>query len=206
MYYLLLPAVWFYGTSTIMHSHFTDGAIVAVSHLPEVCCCCSITKSGLTLCNPMDCSAPGLLCPWDSPGKNTGVGCHALLQGIFPTQGSNPRLLHWQVDSLPLSHQWSPAWVCTANNWRNYDLLISVWPQPRFWVFWLQDSKWDWPYKDDAGDVLAWLMLAAIHFVSRSSDGSLCFCVDFFFTLTHLFRELENRPIKAWKPKCSKIN
>ena len=35
-----------------------------------------------------------LLCPWDSPGKNTGVGCHALLQGIFPTQGWNPGLLH----------------------------------------------------------------------------------------------------------------
>ncbi|MGE2757601.1 hypothetical protein, partial [Escherichia coli] len=46
-----------------------------------------------------------LLCPWDFPGKNTGVGCHFLLQGIFPTQGSNPHLLHWQVDSLPLSHQ-----------------------------------------------------------------------------------------------------
>ena len=46
-----------------------------------------------------------LLCPWDSPGMNTGVGCHALLQGIFPTQGSNPsllHLLHWQVGSLPL--------------------------------------------------------------------------------------------------------
>ena len=45
------------------------------------------------------------LCPWDFPGKNTGVGCHFLLQRIFPTQGSNPcllRLLHWQVDSLPL--------------------------------------------------------------------------------------------------------
>ena len=42
---------------------------------------------------------------WDSPGKNTGVGCHALLQGIFPTQGSNPCLLplqHWQAGSLPL--------------------------------------------------------------------------------------------------------
>ena len=35
-----------------------------------------------------------LLCPWDSPGKNTGVGCHFLLQGIFSTQGSNPCLLH----------------------------------------------------------------------------------------------------------------
>ena len=36
--------------------------------------------------------APRLLCPWDFPGKNTGVGCHALVQGIFLTQGSNPRV------------------------------------------------------------------------------------------------------------------
>ena len=55
-----------------------------------------------------------LLCPWDSPGKHNGVGCHALLQGIFLTQGSNLHLLHllhWQEDSLPLtppgkSKQW----------------------------------------------------------------------------------------------------
>ena len=45
------------------------------------------------------------LCPWDSPGMNPEVGCHAFLQGIFPTQGSNPHflsLLHWQAGSLPL--------------------------------------------------------------------------------------------------------
>ena len=51
----------------------------------------------------MDC-----ICPWDFPGKNTGVGCHFFLQGIFPTQGLNLRLLcllHWQVNSLPLSHR-----------------------------------------------------------------------------------------------------
>ena len=48
----------------------------------------------------------GLLCPWEFPGKNTWVGCYSLLQGIFLTQGWNPcllHLLHWQVDSLPLS-------------------------------------------------------------------------------------------------------
>ena len=44
-------------------------------------------QSCLTLCDPMDCSLPPLLCPWDSPGKNTGVGCHALLQGILPIGG-----------------------------------------------------------------------------------------------------------------------
>ena len=48
-----------------------------------------------------------LLSPWHSPGKNTGVGFHFLLQGIFPTQGSNPFLLRWQMDSVPLSHQGS---------------------------------------------------------------------------------------------------
>ena len=45
---------------------------------------------------------------WDFSGKNIGVGCRFILQGIFPTQGSNPCLLLWQVDSLPLSHLESP--------------------------------------------------------------------------------------------------
>ena len=44
-----------------------------------------------------------LLCPWDLPGKNTGVGTISFLQGIILTQGSNPHLLHWHADSLPLS-------------------------------------------------------------------------------------------------------
>ena len=48
----------------------------------------------LTLCDPTDHSPTRLLCPWDFPGKNTGVGGHSLLQGIFLTQGSNPHLLH----------------------------------------------------------------------------------------------------------------
>ena len=42
-----------------------------------------------------------ILCPWNSPGKNSRVGCHSLLQGIFLTWGLNPGVLHWQVDSLP---------------------------------------------------------------------------------------------------------
>ena len=48
-----------------------------------------------------------LLFPWNFPGKITGAGCHVLLQGIFPTQGSNPRfphLPHRQVDYVPLCH------------------------------------------------------------------------------------------------------
>jgi len=56
--------------------------------------CCLVAKSCLTLLWPRDCNHARLLCPWDSPGKNTGVGCHFLLQGIFPTQQSNSHLLH----------------------------------------------------------------------------------------------------------------
>ena len=47
-----------------------------------------------TLCDPMDCSQLGSSVHGDSPGKNARVGCHALLQGIFPSQGSNPGFLH----------------------------------------------------------------------------------------------------------------
>ena len=53
---------------------------------------------------PHGLEATRLLCPWDFPGKNTGVGCHFLLRGILPTQKSNLPVLHWQADSLPLSH------------------------------------------------------------------------------------------------------
>ena len=49
-----------------------------------------------------------LLCSWDCPGKNTGVSCHFLLQGIFLKQGSKLPLLHWQEDSLPLKRQGRP--------------------------------------------------------------------------------------------------
>ena len=50
----------------------------------------------------------GLYCPWNSPGKNTGVGSHSLLQGIFPTQRSNPGILHCRWLLYQLSHQESP--------------------------------------------------------------------------------------------------
>ena len=58
----------------------------------------------------MDCSPPGSSVHGDSPGKNTGVDCHVLLQGIFPTQGSNPGLLHCRQILYSLSHQGSP-WI-----------------------------------------------------------------------------------------------
>ena len=59
----------------------------------NACMLAKSLKSCLTLCNPMDCNSPTFSVHGDSPGKNTGVGCHTLLQGIFLTQGSKPHLL-----------------------------------------------------------------------------------------------------------------
>ena len=67
----------------------------------------AVTQSRLTLCKPTGCSPPGSSVCGDPPGKNTGMDCHALLQGISPTQGSNPGFPYckWILDCL--SHQGS---------------------------------------------------------------------------------------------------
>ena len=72
----------------------------------------------LAFCNTMDCSLPVSSLHGDSPGKNTGVDCHALLQGILPTQRSNPhllRLLHWQGSSLPLVMPGKPPFLAYSS-------------------------------------------------------------------------------------------
>ena len=71
--------------------------------------CGLVAESCPTLCDPMGFSSPGSsVHEVDAPGKHVGVGSHFLLQRIFLTQGSNLRLLRWQVDSLLLRHQGSP--------------------------------------------------------------------------------------------------
>ena len=69
---------------------------------------CLVTQLCPTLWDPTDCSLPGSSVHGDSPGKNTGVGYHALLQGIFPTQGSNLGPPHHRQILYHLSHQGSP--------------------------------------------------------------------------------------------------
>ena len=65
-----------------------------------------VTQSCPTLCDPMGYSPPGSFHPWNFLGKSTGVGCHYLLQGIFPTRGLNPGLPHCRL--YHLSHQEIP--------------------------------------------------------------------------------------------------
>ena len=74
------------------------GSVLLGGHENLLCACAKSFQSDSSRpCGPWP---SRLLCPQDSPGKNTGVGCHALLQGLFPALGSNPCLLsrlHWQV-------------------------------------------------------------------------------------------------------------
>ena len=84
-----------------------------------------VAESCLTLLWPHWTLPTRLLCPWDFPGKNTAVGCHFLLQGTFPTQGSNLRLfrlLLWQASSLPLSHRGSSLMGIYVVNLSSYSV------------------------------------------------------------------------------------
>ena len=82
--------------------------------------------------------AARLLCPWDFPGKNTGVGCHFLIQGIFPIQGSNT---HWQVGSLPLPPTGTLYYIKFLQVWkrkiRNTYLCI-------YWKYWARHIELEW--------------------------------------------------------------
>ena len=95
---------------------FHSVLLVSVTqHKSAVCAVlCLAAQLCLILCDPMDCSPSSFSNHRDSPGKNTGVGCHALLQRIFPTQGLNLGLPHCKWIVYCLSHQGSPRileWV-----------------------------------------------------------------------------------------------
>ena len=83
-----------------------------------VCVCaraCLVIQFCPILCNLMD---PGrFLCAWDSPGKNTGVGCHSLVQGLFLTQGLNPCLLRCRQILYHLSDQGSPEYFVSTGKY-----------------------------------------------------------------------------------------
>ena len=91
---------------------------------------CLVAQSCPTLCDPLACNLPGSSVHGDSPGKNTEVGCHDLLQGIFPIQGLNQGLLHcreilyhcttWEA---LLKHGFSQRFFVVVTNIPLYPLL-----------------------------------------------------------------------------------
>ena len=99
-----------------------------------VFCVCLVVQSCLTLFDPMDCSLPVSSISGDSPGRNVGVGCHALLQEIFPTWGSNPGLLNCRQILYRLSHGfffflikiWFIQYVVLVSGIQQSDLAIHM--------------------------------------------------------------------------------
>ena len=120
---------------SIFHRLWNGNSICAVL--------CLVTQPGPTLCDPIDCnfSVHG-----DSPGKNTGVGCHALLQGIFPTQELNRGLLHCRWILYQLSYQRSPGTVSTSTHLIENQAGKEVPLSPRFFQRGKQIRRaGDWP-------------------------------------------------------------
>ena len=104
--------------------------------LPVIFVCCLATKLCPTLCDPIDYRLP---CPWHFPSKEycSGLLFSFLFQAIFPIQGSNPCFLHWQADSLPVSHQGSSSKISG-----HHEIGGLIWQLflPNEW--WLNDDGW----------------------------------------------------------------
>ena len=86
-----------------------------------------VAQSCPTLCDSMDCSPPFPNIHGGSPGKDTGVGCHFLLQGIFPTQEPNPCLLHCR-------------WI--LYHWATWEALIFNYPRANWFENWANLREW----------------------------------------------------------------
>ena len=142
-----------------------------------------------------------LLCPWDSPGKNTGMSCCALLQVIFPAQGSNLcllSLLHWQVGSLPLVLPGKPnnAVLLPSNYFQHSDSLF------------LYITKWSpqylqlpfAPYKVMTMLFFFLTMLLTVCFISMTH----LFCNwSLHLSLSRLFHSTLPPPLLWQPPVCS---
>ena len=90
---------------------------------------CLVSQSGPILCDPRDCSPQRSSVHGDSLGKNTGVGCHALLQGIFPTQGLNPGIPHCRWILYHLIHQGSPSLIWGDPKLEGYPENVTIKPR-----------------------------------------------------------------------------
>ena len=91
---------------------------------------CLVAQLCPTLCDPKHCSPPASSVYGDSPRKNSGVGCHALLQGIFLTQGSNPGLPHcrWVLYQLSYPGSLTPALFYTTGPFRPDRTVLGIQP------------------------------------------------------------------------------
>ena len=108
--------------SSLLKCQYDRRYAAAFSDCSSIVCCSFSHSVGSSFSATQWTVAPQTPLSTEFPRKNTGVGCHFLLQGIFPNQGSNMHLLYWQQDSLPLSHLGSPIAVLLLTT--TYTLIV----------------------------------------------------------------------------------
>ena len=120
-------------TLTALHLHHRGEATALYTCVQKDTVCPSLLSACPDLCESESCSVVsyslqphGLYSPWNCPSQNTGVGSHSLLQAIFPTQGSNPGLLHHRRILYQLSHQGNPKLACAFTKKKIHALLLIV--------------------------------------------------------------------------------
>ena len=106
-----------------LHLFICVGGSIYLHVCMRACILASVMSNSLQPCGLQPVRLP---CPWDCPGKNTGVGCHALLQGVFPTEGLNPGLPHCRRILYPLSHQRNAVYVYLCQLHRTVTQLIKI--------------------------------------------------------------------------------
>ena len=116
-----------------------------------------------------------LLCPWNFPGKNAGVGCHFLLQGNFLTQGLNLCLLLWQADCVPLCHLKSPVYYMKSESESHSVVSDSLRPHGLF-------SPWN-SLGQNTG--VSSLSLLQVIFPTQGSNLGLPHCRRIIYQLSH---------------------
>ena len=127
-----------------------------------------VTRSCLTLCNPMD-----IYSQWNSSGQNTGVGSHSLLQGIFPTQGSNPALSHCREILYQLSCQGG------QNCSKQYYLNLGYFHLQLYLVIYVMQifrSNINYLYERqiiDAFELWYWIRLLRVPWIARRFNHSI---------------------------------
>ena len=120
-----------------------------------VCVCLWVAQSCPTLCDPINCSLPGSSVHGILQARILKAGCHFLFQGIFPTQGSNPLFLQWQVDFLPLCHLGRYLVIIDQAHCSSLSMHFSFnsykYPMSQVWSFYRGS------YKETKGDSHGWL-------------------------------------------------
>ena len=134
-------------------------------------------ENNLKVCDPHGLQPPRLFPPWDFPGKSTGMGCHFLLQGIFPTQGLNPGLPHCRKILYRLSHQGSPIISLKVKVKVDSRSVVSDFLQPH-----CPYSPWNCPGQKTGVGSLS--LLQGVFPTQRSNPG-FPHCRRIFYQLNH---------------------